>query len=61
MPIGNHWNYFPKDNLKSTGTLVRYLCRATARGGNYLLGIGPDASGEFDPMWSRACKAWRLA
>jgi alpha-L-fucosidase len=49
MPIGNHWNYFPKDNLKSTGTLVRYLCRAVARGGNYLLGIGPDADGVFDP------------
>ncbi len=48
MPIGRHWNYFPGDTLKSTGGLVRYLCRATARGGNYLLGIGPDASGEFD-------------
>jgi alpha-L-fucosidase len=49
MPIGKHWNYFPDDTLKSTGELVRYLCRATARGGNYLLGIGPDARGEFDP------------
>lgn len=49
MPIGAHWNYFPKDTLKSTGELVRYLCRATARGGNYLLGIGPDAYGEYDP------------
>jgi alpha-L-fucosidase len=48
MPIGRHWNYFPGDTLKSTGELVRYLCRATARGGNYLLGVGPDAQGEFD-------------
>lgn len=50
MPIGRHWNYFPQDAIKSTGTVVRYLCRATARGGNYLLGIGPDARGLFDPV-----------
>ncbi len=49
MPIGRHWNYSPNDDLKSTGELVRYLCRATARGGNYLLGLGPDEYGEFDP------------
>lgn len=49
MPIGRYWNYFPNDDLKSTGEVVRYLCRATARGGNYLLGIGPDEYGEFDP------------
>ena len=49
MPLGSHWNYFPRDRLKSTGELVRYLCRAAARGGNYLLGIGPDSRGEFDP------------
>lgn len=49
MPIGTKWNFLPKDDLKSTGKLVRYLCRATARGGNYLLGIGPDEYGEFDP------------
>jgi alpha-L-fucosidase len=28
---------------------VRYLCRCAGRGGNYLLGIGPDANGTFDP------------
>jgi len=49
MPIGNHWNYFPNDTYKSVTTLVHYLCRCAARGGNYLLGIGPDASGAFDP------------
>ena len=49
MHITRHWNYFPNDKVKSTGELVHYLCRATARGGNYLLGIGPDALGEFDP------------
>lgn len=49
MPIGSHWNYCPDDSYKSAGELVRYLCRAAARGGNYLLGIGPDEHGEFDP------------
>lgn len=47
--IGRYWNYSPNDDLKSTGELVRYLCCATARGGNYLLGIGPDEYGEFSP------------
>ena len=38
-----------RDRYKSVTTLVHYLCRCAARGGNYLLGIGPDASGAFDP------------
>jgi alpha-L-fucosidase len=49
MPISGHWNYFPNDTYKSAGTLVRYLCQCAGRGGNYLLGIGPDASGAFEP------------
>ncbi|MBI3987149.1 MAG: alpha-L-fucosidase [Lentisphaerae bacterium] len=48
MPIGKHWNYTPRDELKSAGALVRYICRAAARGGNLLLGIGPDECGEFE-------------
>ena len=47
--MGTHWNYFPNDQFKSTGALIRNLCCIVARGGNYLIGIGPDATGEFDP------------
>ena len=49
MTMGDHWPYAPNDHFKSAGTLVRNLCRIVARGGNYLIGIGPDGSGEFDP------------
>ena len=49
MTMGDHWPYSPHDNFKSAGTLIRNLCRIVARNGNYLIGIGPDATGEFDP------------
>ena len=49
MTMGTSWTYKPKDEFKSTGTLVRNLCRIVARNGNYLIGIGPDGAGEFDP------------
>ncbi len=49
MTMGNSWPWHPNDNFKSVGTLVHNLCRIVARGGNYLVGIGPDANGEFDP------------
>ncbi|MCO5296984.1 MAG: alpha-L-fucosidase [Fimbriimonadaceae bacterium] len=50
MPMGTSWPWRPNDDFKSVGTLVRNLCRIVARGGNYLIGIGPDGSGEFDPV-----------
>jgi alpha-L-fucosidase len=49
MPLGNWWNYFPNDAFKSAGVLVRNLCTIVARGGNYLVGIGPGPDGAFDP------------
>ncbi len=48
--MGGHWNWFPDDSkFKSAATIIRNLCLVTARNGNYLLGIGPDANGEFAP------------
>jgi alpha-L-fucosidase len=49
MTMGTSWSYKPNDKYKSAGTLIRNLCRIIARGGNYLIGIGPDANGELDP------------
>lgn len=49
MTMGTAWPYKPNDQFKSTGTLIRNLCRIVARNGNYLIGIGPDGNGEFDP------------
>jgi alpha-L-fucosidase len=50
MTMGTSWPWKPNDNFKSVGTLVRNLCHIVSRGGNYLIGIGPDSNGEFDPV-----------
>lgn len=50
MPMGTSWTWVPNDTFKSVGTLVRNLCRIVARNGNFLIGIGPDGNGEFDPV-----------
>jgi alpha-L-fucosidase len=49
MTMGTSWPWTQHDNFKSVGTLVRNLCHIVSRGGNYLIGIGPDSNGEFDP------------
>ncbi|MDD5522061.1 MAG: alpha-L-fucosidase [Kiritimatiellae bacterium] len=49
MTMGTHWSFFPNEQYKSTATLIRNLCRIVARGGNYVLGIGANPDGEFDP------------
>lgn len=49
MTMGTGWTWRPDDQFKSAGTLIRNLCRIVARNGNYLIGIGPDGAGEFDP------------
>jgi alpha-L-fucosidase len=50
ITMGTQWTYKPNDEYKSAGTLIRNLCRIVARGGNYIIGIGPDGKGEYDPM-----------
>ncbi len=49
MTMGSSWTWVPNDSFKSVGTLVKNLCHIVARNGNYLIGIGPDGNGEFDP------------
>ena len=50
MVMGTAWPWKPNDQFKTTTTLIRNLCRIVARNGNYLIGIGPDGNGEFDPV-----------
>jgi alpha-L-fucosidase len=50
MTMGTAWPWTPHDNFKSVGTLVHNLCTIVARGGSYLIGIGPDSNGEFDQV-----------
>ncbi|HVU28116.1 MAG TPA: alpha-L-fucosidase [Verrucomicrobiae bacterium] len=48
MTINNNWGFNKKDfDWKSTATLVRNLIDIASKGGNYLLNVGPDATGEI--------------
>lgn len=50
MNIGNSWGFRSYEkSWKSTETLVRNLISIAARGGNYLLNVGPDPEGEVPP------------
>ncbi len=48
MTMNGTWGYKSYDNnWKSTETLVRNLIDIASKGGNYLLNVGPKATGEF--------------
>jgi alpha-L-fucosidase len=47
MTLGNSWSYAPHDHYKSARQIVHMLVDVVAKGGNYLLNVGPDASGEL--------------
>ncbi len=44
----NSWSYVPHDHYKSTTQLVQLLVKIVARGGNFLLNIGPSPEGDWD-------------
>ncbi|ATL45916.1 alpha-L-fucosidase [Chitinophaga caeni] len=50
MTMGNSWSYVPGDQYKSTNTIIHNLVDIVAKGGNYLLNIGPGPDGDFDPV-----------
>lgn len=43
------WGWVYNPNYKSAQTVIANLIEIVAKGGNYLLGIGPDPMGEIDP------------
>lgn len=47
MTLGDSWSYVPDDNYKSARSVVQMLVDVVAKGGNYLLNVGPDANGEL--------------
>jgi alpha-L-fucosidase len=49
ITMGGAWGWVPHDNFKSSRELIQLLVNVVAKGGNLLLGIGPDGKGEFDP------------
>lgn len=49
MTMGTQWNYKPtNDHYKSGTYLINALIQARARGGSFLLNIGPDQWGELN-------------
>jgi alpha-L-fucosidase len=47
MTMGDSWSYKPNDRYKSARTLVHILVDVVAKGGNFLLNVGPDATGQL--------------
>lgn len=47
MTMGDSWSYKPNDNYKSPRQLIQLLVDIVAKGGNFLLNIGPDADGRL--------------
>lgn len=54
MTMGDAWGYVPNDNYKNTTKLVHLLIDVVAKGGNFLLGVGPKPDGTLpDPVLQR--------
>ncbi len=49
MTMANSWSFTPNDNYKSTHKLLHLLVDIVAKGGNFLLNVGPDANGNLAP------------
>lgn len=47
MSMGDSWSYVENDNYKSTKQLIHMLVDIVAKGGNYLLNVGPDEDGQI--------------
>ncbi|MFG2206527.1 alpha-L-fucosidase [Streptomyces sp. NPDC048638] len=48
MTLNDHWGFARYDtHWKSSATIVRNLLQVAARGGNYLLNVGPDSRGRI--------------
>ncbi len=47
MTMGDQWSFKPNDKYKSTRRLIHLLVDIVAKGGNFLLNIGPQPNGEL--------------
>jgi alpha-L-fucosidase len=45
MTMGDQWSFKPNDNYKSTDHLIHLLVDIVAKGGNFLLNVGPQPDG----------------
>jgi alpha-L-fucosidase len=49
MTMGDQWSYKPDDHYKSTRKLIHLLVGIVAKGGNFLLNVGPRPDGTLPP------------
>ncbi len=47
MTMATQWSYKPDDKYKSTRQLIHLLVNIVAKGGNFLVNVGPNADGEL--------------
>jgi alpha-L-fucosidase len=60
-PYGKSFSYVKNDEFKGVAWIINSLTDIVAKGGNFMLGIGPDSTGRFDPLVIQAIKetgAW---
>jgi len=50
MTMGTSWSYSPDDKYKSVHDLLVLLVKIVSRGGNFLLNVGPNGNGDWDPV-----------
>ncbi len=48
MTMASSWSYVPGDIYKPAKTIIHYLVDIVAKGGNYLLNVGPSPFGDYD-------------
>lgn len=58
MTINHTWAYNKNDhNFKSSETLIRSLVEVASRGGNFLLNVGPEPTGQIQPEFQQRLRA----
>ena len=50
LTMGDSWSFKPNDKYKSTHKLIHLLVDIVAKGGNFLLNVGPQPDGELPPV-----------
>ena len=49
ITMGGAWGWVKNDHYKSSKELVHLLVNIVSKGGNLLLGVGPNGKGDFEP------------
>jgi alpha-L-fucosidase len=55
-PYGDWFSYIKNDHYKGVDWIINNLTDIVAKGGNFMIGIGADATGRFDPQVIEAIK-----